>query len=352
MPGKFCNPRGWHPRPYGSQTDSQGEARRGRWWLAISSIVTSAANRTGHRHISAVTAVRRLIPGDQRRIRNPVRPHRISWRRRQFQNQGKPRKRTLRRDAGPDDVFVIFDTKGDFLEDFYRTGDAVLSSRPHNVPGGVTWNLFRDLLGQDQAERSDQIYEIASTVFSEEISRASDNYFFAAAARDIFAAVVEIMSDGDAQCSNGAPVRPRETGPGVVHRIRHRHGQPPFTDLPDSHGHGDQGSAGARTAGDQEGTRGNVFFVLDEFALLPELSHSVRESTSGAVSGSSSWSERLHDALKRRCLYHWIGYPGPERVAAIIRRRVPGASDRLAGQVAESVRLAARPGPDQAAGDR
>ena len=57
------------------------------------------------------------------------------------------------------------------------------------------WNLFRDLLGQDQAERSDQIYEIASTVFSEEISRASDNYFFAAAARDIFAAVVEAMSD-------------------------------------------------------------------------------------------------------------------------------------------------------------
>jgi len=109
---------------------------------------------------------------------------------------------TLRREAGPDDVFVVFDTKGDFLEDFYRTGDAVLSSSPQNVPGGVVWNLFCDLLGQDQAERSDQIYEIASTVFSEEISGASDNYFFAAAARDIFAAVAEVLSYDDDRCSN------------------------------------------------------------------------------------------------------------------------------------------------------
>ena len=53
---------------------------------------------------------------------------------------------------------------------------------------------------------------------------------------------------------------------------------------------------------------------------------------------TSNRTRDLHDALKRRCLYHWIGYPGPERVAAIIRRRVPGASERLAGQVAESVR--------------
>jgi type IV secretory pathway TraG/TraD family ATPase VirD4 len=108
---------------------------------------------------------------------------------------------TLRREAGPDDVFVIFDTKGDFLTDFYRTGDAVLASEPDGVPGGVIWNLFRDLLGQDPAGRRDEIYEIASTVFSEEISQASDNYFFAAAARDVFAAVTECLSY-EGTCSN------------------------------------------------------------------------------------------------------------------------------------------------------
>jgi MoxR-like ATPase len=45
----------------------------------------------------------------------------------------------------------------------------------------------------------------------------------------------------------------------------------------------------------------------------------------------------LHDALKRRCLYHWISYPDAVRVAEIIRRRVPAAGDRLAGQIAAAV---------------
>src|SRR6266851_5356762 len=44
-----------------------------------------------------------------------------------------------------------------------------------------------------------------------------------------------------------------------------------------------------------------------------------------------------HDALKRRCLYHWIEYPDVERVAAIIRRRVPAAAGVLADQVARGV---------------
>jgi type IV secretory pathway TraG/TraD family ATPase VirD4 len=109
---------------------------------------------------------------------------------------------TLRREAGPDDVFIIFDTKGDFLADFYRPGDAVLASEPDDVPGGVIWNLFRDLLGQDPAGRRDESYEIASTVFSEELSQATENYFFVAGARDIFAAVTEYLSDVGTRRSN------------------------------------------------------------------------------------------------------------------------------------------------------
>jgi MoxR-like ATPase len=52
---------------------------------------------------------------------------------------------------------------------------------------------------------------------------------------------------------------------------------------------------------------------------------------------TSNRTRDLHDALKRRCLYHWIDYPDVSRVAAIIRRRVPEASVRLAGQVATGV---------------
>jgi MoxR-like ATPase len=53
---------------------------------------------------------------------------------------------------------------------------------------------------------------------------------------------------------------------------------------------------------------------------------------------TSNRTRDLHDALKRRCLYHWIAYPDAPRVAEIIRRRVPGVADWLATQVAESVR--------------
>jgi MoxR-like ATPase len=52
---------------------------------------------------------------------------------------------------------------------------------------------------------------------------------------------------------------------------------------------------------------------------------------------TSNRTRDLHDALKRRCLYHWIGYPDARRVAEIIRRRVPGASGALAGEVAVAV---------------
>jgi MoxR-like ATPase len=52
---------------------------------------------------------------------------------------------------------------------------------------------------------------------------------------------------------------------------------------------------------------------------------------------TSNRTRELHDALKRRCLYHFIGYPDPARVAEIVRRRVPGIGDPLADQVAAAV---------------
>src|SRR5690606_7430686 len=52
---------------------------------------------------------------------------------------------------------------------------------------------------------------------------------------------------------------------------------------------------------------------------------------------TSNRTRDLHDALKRRCLYHWIRYPSLDRVAEIIRRRVPGASEPLARRIATAV---------------
>jgi len=52
---------------------------------------------------------------------------------------------------------------------------------------------------------------------------------------------------------------------------------------------------------------------------------------------TSNRTRDLHDALKRRCLYHWIDYPDVEHAAQIVRRRVPGASNPLVQQVVSAV---------------
>jgi MoxR-like ATPase len=52
---------------------------------------------------------------------------------------------------------------------------------------------------------------------------------------------------------------------------------------------------------------------------------------------TSNRTRDLHDAVKRRCLYHWIGYPNAQRVVEIVRRRVGGSSQTLAVQVANAV---------------
>jgi len=45
----------------------------------------------------------------------------------------------------------------------------------------------------------------------------------------------------------------------------------------------------------------------------------------------------VHDALKRRCLYHWVEHPSFDREVAIVRRRCPAATERLAAQVTAAV---------------
>jgi MoxR-like ATPase len=80
-----------------------------------------------------------------------------------------------------------------------------------------------------------------------------------------------------------------------------------------------------------------LFELLAESAVtIPELG-TRRARFSPVVVLTSNRTRDLHDALKRRCLYHWIEYPDTSRVAAIIRRRVPAAGGVLAEQVARGV---------------
>jgi MoxR-like ATPase len=77
--------------------------------------------------------------------------------------------------------------------------------------------------------------------------------------------------------------------------------------------------------------------LLGEHAVtIPELG-TVRAAHPPIVVLTSNRTRELHDALKRRCLFHWIDYPAPDRAAEIIRRRVPGSSRLLAEQAAGAI---------------
>ena len=52
---------------------------------------------------------------------------------------------------------------------------------------------------------------------------------------------------------------------------------------------------------------------------------------------TSNRTRELHDALKRRCLYHWIDYPALEREIEIVRTRLPGVTDEVARRVCAAV---------------
>jgi MoxR-like ATPase len=90
--------------------------------------------------------------------------------------------------------------------------------------------------------------------------------------------------------------------------------------------------------------------ILSEFAVtIPEIGRVVAEEAP-AVVVTSNRTRELHDALKRRCLYHWIDHPSLEREVEIVRTRAPGVSEAMAREVAgavarlRSLDVAKRPG--------
>ena len=77
--------------------------------------------------------------------------------------------------------------------------------------------------------------------------------------------------------------------------------------------------------------------VLSDFQItIPELG-TYRATTPPIVILTSNRTRDVHDALKRRCLYHWVDHPSFEREVSIVRLRVPQATESLARQVAAAV---------------
>ncbi|MGO9219779.1 MAG: AAA family ATPase [Streptosporangiaceae bacterium] len=77
--------------------------------------------------------------------------------------------------------------------------------------------------------------------------------------------------------------------------------------------------------------------VLSDFQIsIPEVG-TIKAERPPLVLLTSNRTRELHDALKRRCMYHWIGYPPPEREVEIVLVRAPGVSETLVGKVVAAV---------------
>jgi MoxR-like ATPase len=73
--------------------------------------------------------------------------------------------------------------------------------------------------------------------------------------------------------------------------------------------------------------------VLAEYQVtIPELG-AIKAAQAPIVIVTSNRTREIHDAIKRRCLYHWVDYPNAERELAIVRRKVPGVDARLSREV-------------------
>jgi MoxR-like ATPase len=77
--------------------------------------------------------------------------------------------------------------------------------------------------------------------------------------------------------------------------------------------------------------------VLSDFQIsIPEIG-TIKAESPPMVILTSNRTRELHDALKRRCLYHWIDYPAPEREVEIVLIRQPGVSEALTRKVVDAV---------------
>ncbi len=77
-------------------------------------------------------------------------------------------------------------------------------------------------------------------------------------------------------------------------------------------------------------------FLSDFAVTVPELG-TVTARQRPVVVLTSNRTRELHDALKRRCLYHWIDYPTPDRERAIVEERIPGVPEEIASRVVAAV---------------
>ncbi|WP_170165517.1 type IV secretory system conjugative DNA transfer family protein [Agrococcus jenensis] len=94
----------------------------------------------------------------------------------------------------PDDVLVFFDTKGDYLDAFGREDDRVIGASGSDDPRQQAWNVFEEFAATPAGrDVDDEVLEVSNGLFSSLLRNAGDNLYFASAARDLFVALLSAM---------------------------------------------------------------------------------------------------------------------------------------------------------------
>lgn len=99
--------------------------------------------------------------------------------------------KAIKKQMGPDDVMIVFDTKGDFLKRFPGSNDAVIGSSREYSLRTLKWNIYKEILvdGWDDNDVRNNAYEIAHSLFKDAIEKTSQQ-FFPNAARDLLTAIL------------------------------------------------------------------------------------------------------------------------------------------------------------------
>lgn len=96
---------------------------------------------------------------------------------------------SIRADGQPDDVFVFFDTKGDYISTFYREGDVSLSPETRSLhPGARVWNLFSEIEDIPSGDLPETVREVVASLM--DASDEDDNRIWVAMASDLVTALV------------------------------------------------------------------------------------------------------------------------------------------------------------------
>jgi type IV secretory pathway TraG/TraD family ATPase VirD4 len=101
----------------------------------------------------------------------------------------------IKKNLTQEDAMVVFDTKGDYMREFYAKGDSVIALDQSGPYSYVNWNIFEDIRIEEPQLRILAADEILSTLFQPSVER-SNNPFFPKAARDVvLALVMQILED-------------------------------------------------------------------------------------------------------------------------------------------------------------